>query len=618
MKIFLRFLLLIIALFFFNQVSLAQTITPSSTTSTGLAQVCLKADRCDKTKDKEIDCSKLSAPFHKALLQPDPRYKIPANKTLYLVEVLSVGDGIFTTGIHTDKFPGGNEIPDLAAYGYKFEGITDLTGKVINTNPIQTDGNGDFTPVIWGDATTKGVNRQWLGFFETSDSGLGGSPQGALQQGEINFDFSESNCVKIGWDPYGRVFDSQTLEPVMGASVKLFKKTDSGSFVPASFVDAIAGQIINPQITKEDGGFNFIVVDGTYKLEVSGSGLTFPINNISEIHQNYSQAYYDIYPALTGEEIIQKGKIEHRDIPVKTSTLANNPPVLMQYFYERGSVTGLVSHPLTTINFYTKKIDNGSEVRYRLIGSVKADKMGRFDFHFDESSFDQKQNEFFGEIELIKTDLTQLTTSRIKKLFLNLFARFFPLANAQGLQSTTIKFQPIPSYIEGYAYDKNGKVISKAQVLVMINNILEPYYKTLANEKGYYRISSEFLPKQSYYLVYKTPTGSSIKTTTSDFIKQNDNYLAENKVDLNKPQNKQGELITIKKPSVTQSTSLKNQKDQQDKKIDNNQKTISTENKNNKLMFLILVILFLILLLAVVFVYFIKKKQTDQSNLTSL
>lgn len=603
----------------------------SQNTDLGLAQVCLLATRCDQTNE----CRNFSGvEVHSVLLKTDSRFRPPPNKKLYLVEMVNIdGTPVYHTGIKTDRFPSGKEaFRTVGVEDYNFVGFFNLQGENItnnnNTNPTTTNDQGEITPIIWEDKTIeREMTRMFLGFFEldqTDNSKRNFESGGAIQQSQIDFyfDYANRECIKIAWDPYGRVFDSETLEPVKGVVVTLFKKDSSGNFILVTQNDAIAGQITNPQTTGSGGNFSFIVVDGTYKLDVSGNGVTFPVSSLSQINQNYSQIYSDIYPAETRLEIIQKGKIEHRDIPVKVVPPTNNPVVLIERFYQRNIVSGTVSHPFTTINFYSKIITETTAVRYRLIGTAIADKEGKFSFKFDQTQFDKEKKEFFGEIELIKRDLTTLSFN--KNGFLRKIASFLKqvissknnLVNAQGLQSTTISFEPIPSYIDGYAYDQNGKVIPNAKVMVMLNELVVPYYQTTADENGYFKISSEFLPPEEYYLKYSSSITGIINTTTSDFIKQNNRYLTENKVNLNSYKNIKGEVIQPSTKSANlQSTTITPQKANNNfsnrsfpnlsQSKENNQ-----EQKNNP--FLLIVIVLIVLIIAVIGIglYYIAKNRS--------
>ena len=118
-------------------------------------------------------------------------------------------------------------------------------------------------------------------------------------------------------------------------------------------------------------------------------------------------------------------------------------------------------------------------------------------------------------------------------------------AEAQSVvQAATINIDPIPTYLEGYAYDSTGAVIANATVGIYLTFSSKPYYETKADDQGYFKISSEHLPRMAYELRYTTPTGVIIKTTTSQFIGQNQQYLTQAKVNLNVYKNGQGKTIT--------------------------------------------------------------------------
>ncbi len=210
-------------------------------------------------------------------------------------------------------------------------------------------------PLEWQDYTPRGTGRKWLALnlIDPIELEMG---RGGQQQGTFTFEGALSKCVEIHWDPYGIVFDSQSLEPIPGVAISLLKKRDNGQFTLVKGADVVS--IINPLYTQEDGAFSFFVPDGTYKLEASASNFNFP-NNPLKLNSNYSKIYSNIY---RGEEIVQKGEIEHRDLPLDSKNSPYIAPVkLMSYFplLDKGSNTlilqGRVSHPLTTIKCLCKK-----------------------------------------------------------------------------------------------------------------------------------------------------------------------------------------------------------------------------------------------------------------------
>ena len=586
--------------------------------------ICLDGVRCDQSDS----CKNLSigAKFHKAWLTTKTDLKPLPDTDTYIVECVATGDDtnpeICTTGNSaTDGIVYGNDnLSELSnKLGYKFEGLYAQDGVTVAPNPKKSDNTGEIGPLIWGDSTPKGHLRKWLAlnYYTPIGGGAQNVPMGALQQGTIDFDFNtaEKDCLSIAWDPFGRVFDSSSLEPIIGASVKLLLKRADGSFTLMTPADILGGNIINPQMTAEDGMFSFVVPDGTYKIAVNNPNYTFPVTDLTGLQVNYSKAYYDIYPAATGEEIVQSGKIQHRDIPLTgvNGYVSLNPPKLMERFYESVAgnlvIVGRVSHPFAKITAYSAKpaiTESKTMVRYRQVGQTQADKMGKFKLEIDQSTFEI--NESFDGIDVAKVDLTLLAKkdSLIEKMK-ELLVKLFNPVKAQTKAVTTIKFDPIPRYLEGYAYDDTGKIIPNATVGVYLTFSNKPYYETKADETGFFKITSENLPNMAYKLRYTTPGGAVIRKTTTDFIAQNQKYLADNKVNLTVFKNQQGKIIT--KKTITPAKTIVSTEPV--KTIPVNQ----TTNKNNIVLIIAILVFLLIAIVVILGIYLLKKKSENQQSI---
>lgn len=452
----------------------------------------------------------------------DGEKPLPNHDTI-IVECISTDEGQqCTTGDDglDQQLYGGSQIS--AGLGYSFEGLTDENGATVS-QPIPGNPTGTFTPVIWQDSTPDSHERRWLGLNLVQpkpdiEMGLGGE-----QLGTFDFEFALKKCANIAWDPYGRVFDSQSLEPVAGASVTLLKQRDTGIFTyvnPRDPNDITGGALVNPVITKEDGAFSFVVPDGTYKLSVQKSGYTFPsfYSNV-----DFKKAYSDIYPEQTGSDIVQAGAIQHRDIPVDSESVpVLTPAKIMEYSYESdkiGDVTvqGRVSHPLSVVSFYSVMPDEsnqGATTRYRLLTTVRADKLGRFSATIDQSTFDHEVGEAFGEVEPASVNLRDMSQ------------------NAPG---KVLKLEPIPSYLEGYAYDKQGNPLSNAKVSVVQNFSKKAYYETTTSSDGYFKVNSDYLPFYPYRLTYSSAQSGTVDVSTSKFLTDNARFIKENRVESFKP-----------------------------------------------------------------------------------
>jgi len=96
-----------------------------------------------------------------------------------------------------------------------------------------------------------------------------------------------------------------------------------------------------------------------------------------------------------------------------------------------------------------------------------------------------------------------------------------------------IGFNPILSYIEGYAYDEIGKIIPNAKIVVTLNDNDEVFYTTSADTTGFFTVYSNNLPFFEYYLEITDPVvGIPVKQTTTEFITLNQDYITSEDLDL--------------------------------------------------------------------------------------
>ena len=76
---------------------------------------------------------------------------------------------------------------------------------------------------------------------------------------------------------------------------------------------------------------------------------------------------------------------------------------------------------------------------------------------------------------------------------------------------TSLTLQPLPSYIEGYASDKNNQIVPNAIIQIRLKNGNGIYYQTTADANGYFFIASKNLPTATlnleFYLNFIDPSG---------------------------------------------------------------------------------------------------------------
>ena len=564
---------------------------------------CLNSKRCDLA-DANCSANFVgNAHTARLTVNDNPALRPASSRPTYILECFNIdGSQVCTTGDSardlnfklctvdedTSQCKEDNKTTLVKRYEYEFQNLFDGNGQTVQM-PLMTTADGNFATgaLEWQDYTPGNELRSFYSLNFITQGVVDTGSLGGVQQSLLEFITTQGDCDGIAWDPYGVVFDSATLEPVSSPTkVELMKKRDNGSFTRVLKDEVFAGLITNPQLLQEDGIFNFNVKDGTYQLQLLGStivgGLTVE-EVIAKLHPNYAKIYSDIY--VRDEPIVQQGAAEHRDIPVVagSGTIAALKLMPKDYSYQvipQASriliKNARVSHPYARIKPYSVIPDGqGGFRRYRLLKDeqkgdvVFADEKGRFDLIMSMADFDSAGGEQWGEIVVEKTDLTKTlpplaptatpiprdvvppvdpespggtSFNQFKNSILSLVRRLFPLPRdvyAQ-VQSSVTKFEPIPVYLEGYAYDAAGKIIPNAKVSLYLKYWGKPAFETTADEKGYFKITSENMPSTTFSIKYTSPAGQTATVSTSKFITQNKDYIAENKVQLYTYQNKAG------------------------------------------------------------------------------
>ncbi len=507
--------------------------------------VCLDAKRCDKAG---ANCSGKGRAVHRAKLSPDG--KLPHNEQNFIVECIELPDGpICTTGnlgVTTGDIgqvegvlPG--DAGDFSRIGFKFEGLFQNDGTTAVTQPVQSDAGGSFvvSPSLeWQSSTTRGYDLKFfaISFFDPQvNTGGGGGDQNAT------FDFENANedCESIRWDPFGVAFDARTLEPLNTTTVTIMKK----NLVTSTYNKLILTGVTNPYVTKEDGGFSFVVPNGTYRLDFLKSNYELATQEAA-VHPNWKYIYSDLY---FGDDIIENGTITHNDAPLSPKGVSASTPATrmnLNIYLEKATgdtiVEGRLSHPFSAINVYTTVMQGGSPTKGRLLEGKHTDKSGRFKFVVASTDLADDESCCFLTYhkEDLRGDLTKfIKDSKPEARKDGLVSKF--MAHVKGLfrhdvdaqmHEGTFSFSPILNYIEGYAYDANGKAMPNAKVEIYLKSATYPYYQTVTDEKGYFKINSEHLPFMPYTIKYVSKTGQFVNTTTSKFLSDNKEYITQNKI----------------------------------------------------------------------------------------
>ncbi len=450
----------------------------------------------------------------------------PVGQEIYIVSSTSTDQGVINTS-------GDKGVDDLLGLGPNNGSII---MKYIQGGPKMTTTDGTIEVVI-GQDSTPAMKRKPVTYFGVYFPVIPTSgPTGIQTVGEVggqqlatfNFetisagDEGDQVCTSIVWDPEGRVFDVNTLEPMPNVSVTVLNDLKQ---------KVVATGVVNPALTDDAGVYAFYVPEGDYYLQPGLPTGYRMITAPSEIHVNYGKAYYDIY--LPDEKIVERidtpsekqqgyPDVEHRDVGLISDTGRTVNPLKViarselavegQYRY-----SGQVSHPVSAVT-----IKQGETTVYE--GST--DKYGYYQIALDPKAIDPTASI---DVQFTKIDLTQGPTSWLDGL-----QRLMANVYAQESDTVTIKTQPILRTLNGRATDANGDSIPNAIIRLKLSNNNSIFYETKADDNGIFMIESPFIPIFPYYLEFVSPTGKAIKQETSEFAQINKEFVEEQKVNLQK------------------------------------------------------------------------------------
>jgi len=301
---------------------------------------------------------------------------------------------------------------------------------------------------------------------------------------------------------------------------------------------------------------------------------------------------------------------ERRDIPFDPGTSAptKTNPVIMSYGERRAAgntvIEGKVSHPFTLVTATQGGVTLSSE---------KADRLGFYRLIIDNKNISPSSEI---KITLTKTDLTGPLTQKIVDKLLSIFksaVNFFkPGPVVAQTTSTSTSLNPIPAYLEGYAYDQKGNVLPNATVKVILQMTKKMYYQTKADEKGHFAIGSNSLPLFDYYLQISTPGMGTITYTTTEFAKVNSQYLQSNKINVMTAE-KNGQPITTVQVSTGSGINFK--KDQiQTTKTAETKKTEEKAKISQSQSILILIAVIILFAIGAVVAWFVIFNKKPESN----
>jgi hypothetical protein len=562
----------------FLVVFLPLSVHGQATPAQGINMSCLEPTWCRNVTDKSI-CT-VSSPHRVRLKSPDADKSTP-NSKVYVTECLMIdwqkADGSFgADGIPEPYCTTGNSQLDMeilgvdnrakwAAYDaqvgagndikYTLGGGTDdygvfvlENGQYVRKNPpttVTADSFGNIPLMEWQSYTRILLARKYIAMnfvdgpstSEGDNGGLGGQQQADLG---YRIKLKAKECGGFSWDPYGRVFDSKSLEPIPNAEVTLNMYNTATKAFEAQYANQMNPNIVNPQPVNPAGRFTFVVKDGDYTLKPTVAGYnqaqatdraTLPVNTT----QIYSNLYFS-----DSDPIQQRGVIQQRDIVMNPTdgTGKKYPLQILTYgatkLAQTEIVEGKVSHPFAQAK--VQICDAAGSCRdYRtfVAASGGPDKEGDFKLVLDLAALvnGEKYSVTFSPVDLATSPLTkgESVLSKITGFFSHLIG---VVEAADRTTSVKLDLEPIPSYLEGYAYDAQGNIMSNAVVKIYVPYTERPFYSVKTDEKGYYRLTSNVLPQTNYSVAYESPDKKEEVTyTTSQVLSQNKKFIESEKID---------------------------------------------------------------------------------------
>lgn len=311
---------------------------------------------------------------------------------------------------------------DNGARGHeKFESTVRLTGSCDAPDGCEIWQNGEqdgwikvleHVPFGQVDQTLNGTyiahtSYQWYAIGDapqtTNEDIENGHKTPKIDKEDFKLFQSSQNCIGIHWDPFGRVFDVVSLEPISNVQVSLFQNKSKQL---VSIPD-------NPTVTDNRGVYNiFVDQEDDYYLSVVPP-TTHLFTQEFTLHPNYSKIYSNVYklgevfheaplPQIIPENF-NFSSYEH-DIPLKPKGAPYRDAIakvidnsLIQV--DLGNFvnySGRVTFPLAQICLISQTVGT--------IDCINADRYGNFSLSIDKLLVPQE----FVEIKVNKVDLTKL------------------------------------------------------------------------------------------------------------------------------------------------------------------------------------------------------------------
>lgn len=429
---------------------------------------------------------------------------------------------------------------------------------------VCNDGSMELTPtdtIEWQQRNDLHDTLNWfyaVGYFvPVTVTGLPDDQNTIKIKDQIFKKSNEVKPVKYRFDPYGYVFDAQTLEPLINVPVYLFEKWQpsvSPSPLPSpAFYSKLSDNnigVVPVQNTLSTGSFAFVVADGTYALDVlpvapsqtaayttrtssalvdasevgivRGAKLDGGVYKVFvTVDEKSKELYTELYPKTLNpiEDIVQtSGKIQRRDLPVTASKIGASPTRALTIINDTNIrnndsglyVFGTVSHPYTLVEAVVDGVVQKIKTRATIDGTwgitIPSDTIK------PQSVVTVKLTKptFYSSVLGVNTDTNEV------------------VAQGDGLE---ISIPVMPKYIDAIAKDISGKAIPLTEVRVVDEMNGQITYSTMTDALGRYLIPPHGLSVYRYKVEYGA--GANQRTLkTTDIFAENKEYLASKSIDL--------------------------------------------------------------------------------------
>jgi len=631
-------------------------------TPPGLQYSCLKTEWCINSQN----CS--SNHVHRVKLSTDKDTSAaPSSQESYITECIEIVDPtsntpktVCTTGssdLDKELFCGSSN-PDPSScdffqklqteigysqspsedYGiYFLNAATNLLEKKGPTKVI-TDALGNMNPAVveWQSYTPQNHERRFLLWSHvTEDTAPTQGQSSGQKQGTLTFPSLSTICQGVSWDPEGIVYDMETGIPLNTTQLQIDYSTQvSGPFQKAT---SGIGEILppgteNPMQTTVGGFYRFYGSEGYYTIKPTHSVYghfvkdTLPIATLISSMYAPSLNYY-----ANSAPIFEKAGVRKiQNIPMVLKPGQTRPPFTFQVLSNIAQVnakgemvmTGKVNAPATVILEICSNlsgITNCHDRKEYVPGSGGASPSNNFTYALTASQKDLKNGEnYIITFKQVNPLLAQSLPRRIAQNILNLISSIISVVHAEEPNGIQLLIEPVPTYLEGYAYDRSGISIPNALISIYVSFSPPPLYQTYANAQGYFRITSEHLPRDPYTIKFKGQSDIEVTLSTSQFLAQNNEFFVTENVnpysDVTESNNPRAKITPSFLPRVGESSmsiTKKPQKDISPTVIQEQQKP-----PQQSLAVYMAMLVFLIIVVIVAVILYIKKRKSDSHDIS--